>query len=79
MIEWLQMMKAGIDSEVLEKTFFTDVVSTDGYKAVLRHWSRFIEWNEEILYDWIMVRLGKKRSNKPVIKRDENNRFFFLS
>jgi len=79
MIEWLQEMKAGASMESLEREFFSDVVTTKGYKAVLRHWSRFFEWNEEILYNWIMVRLGKKQLDNPVIERDANKEFFEYS
>ena len=76
MIEWLQMMKTETDEKVVETSFFTDVVTTEGYQAVLRHWSRLFEWNEEILYDWLMVRLGRKQFDEPVIKRDENKMFY---
>lgn len=79
MIEWLGKMKKGTSMENLEHEFFSDVVTTKGYKAILSHWSRFFEWNEEILFDWIMIRLGKKQFDDPVIERDANKEFFEYS
>jgi len=79
MIKWLKHMKEGADEKSLKNEFFNTVVKTEGYQTVLKHWSRFFEWNEEILYDWILHRLGKKQFDKPVIERDGNKVFFEYS
>jgi hypothetical protein len=69
-IEWLELVVGGASEESIRTRFFDDVAPTEGCQAIIRHWSRFREWNEEIFYEFILKAMGRLETNEPLV--DEN-------
>ena len=69
-IDWLEHLKTGWSDDVLRAHFFEHVAPTEGCQVIVRHWARFMEWDEEIFYNFILEALGKKETDKPLQNED---------
>ncbi|MCP4657578.1 MAG: hypothetical protein GY856_19405 [bacterium] len=65
-IEWLELAAGGADDEKLRAHFFERVAPTQGCGAIIRHWARFREWDEEIFYEFILKGLGRIETAEPL-------------
>ena len=65
-LDWLDLVASGADDETLRESFFRDVAPTAGCQAIIHHWERFREWDEEVFYDFILEALERKPSEKPL-------------
>jgi hypothetical protein len=66
-LEWLELVASGADDATLREAFFRDVAPTAGCQAIIHHWQRFREWDEEIFYDFILAALERKASDAPLV------------
>lgn len=57
-IEWLDFISTGASNEAIKKYFMTHVAPTNGCQSIIHHWARFMEWNNETFYKFIMTALG---------------------
>ena len=57
-IEWLDFISTGASNEAIKKYFMTHVAPTGGCQCIIHHWARFMEWNNETFYKFIMTALG---------------------
>lgn len=69
-IDWLEHVKAGESDDEIRAHFFQHVAPTEGCQAIIRHWARFMEWNEETFYNFILEALGRKETDKPLQNED---------
>jgi len=57
-IQWLDFISAGASNEAIKKFFMTHIAPTGGCQSIIHHWARFMEWNNETFYKFIMTALG---------------------
>lgn len=69
-IDWLEYVKSGESDDAIRELFFQNVAPTEGCQAIIRHWARFMEWNEEIFYDYILEALGRIETDTPLQNED---------
>jgi hypothetical protein len=69
-VEWVELVAAGADDATLREAFFREVAPTAGCGAIIRHWQRFREWDEDIFYDFILEALERKASDAPLVDED---------
>jgi len=69
-LEWLELVAAGADRPALREAFFRDVAPTAGCQAIIRHWERFREWDEELFYEFVLRALELETTDAPLV--DDN-------
>jgi hypothetical protein len=69
---WLELVASGAEDETLREAFFRDVAPTAGCQAIIRHWARFREWDEELFYEFILEAMGRRPTDVPLV--DEEGR-----
>jgi hypothetical protein len=69
-VDWIELVAAGADDAVLREQFFREVAPTAGCQAIIRHWERFRDWDEEIFYDFILEALDRKVTDAPLVTDD---------
>jgi hypothetical protein len=69
-LRWVELVASGANDATLREMFFREVAPTEGCQAIIRHWERFREWDEEIFYDFILEALERKASDASLV--DEN-------
>ncbi len=57
-IEWLEFISTGAANEAIKKYYMTNITPTRGCQSIIHHWARFMEWNNESFYKFIMTALG---------------------
>ncbi|MFC1529672.1 DUF5700 domain-containing putative Zn-dependent protease [Gemmatimonadota bacterium] len=67
MIDWLESAAAGVPEDSLRSRFFEEIAPTLGCQAIIWHWARFREWNEELFYDFILEGMGLKEGEGPLV------------
>ncbi len=67
MIDWLESAAAGAPEESLKTRFFEEITPTLGCQAIIRHWTRFREWNEEMFYVFILEGMGLREGEGPLV------------
>jgi hypothetical protein len=69
-VDWIELVAAGADDTALREQFFREVAPTAGCQAIIRHWERFRDWDEEIFYDFILEALDRKATDAPLVTDD---------
>jgi hypothetical protein len=69
-IDWLEFIGSGADDSAVKEHFMHDVAPTLGCKSIIRHWRRFMKWNNHEFYRFIMEAIGRIETNDPTT--DEN-------
>jgi hypothetical protein len=69
-ISWLEFINTGAEPSAVKDYFMTHVAPTAGCKSIIRHWARFMEWNNEIFYEWIAKAIGLSPTKEPLKKKD---------
>jgi hypothetical protein len=68
--QWLDLIRTGADEEIIKKDFMDRVAPTGGCQAIIHHWARFMEWNNETFYRFIMTALDRISTDKKIKKED---------
>ncbi len=66
MIDWLDLAASGTPDADLRNRFIDTIAPSLGCQAIIRHWARFREWDEEIFYDFIREATGMKPTDQPL-------------
>jgi hypothetical protein len=66
-LRWLELVAAGAGSETLHEVFMREVAATAGCQAIIRHWARFRDWDDEIFYGFILEALDRKATDQPLV------------
>ena len=66
MVEWLEAAAAGASEEALRGLFFEKVAPTGGCQAIIKHWARFRDWDEELFFNFILEALGRVPVDAPL-------------
>jgi hypothetical protein len=69
-IQWLEYINTGADDAAIKKYFMTHVAPTKGCQSIIHHWARFMEWNNETFYKFIMTAMGRIPTEKKLKKKD---------
>jgi len=69
-IEWLEFISTGASDEAIKNYFMTNVAPTKGCQSIIHHWARFMEWNNEIFYKFIMTALDRMPTDEKIKNRD---------
>jgi hypothetical protein len=69
-IEWLEFISTGASDEAIKKYFMTNVAPTNGCQSIIHHWARFMEWNNETFYKFIMTALDRMPSDEKIKNKD---------
>jgi hypothetical protein len=69
-IEWLEFISTGASNEAIKKYFMTTVAPTNGCQSIIHHWARFMEWNNETFYKFIMTALGWIPTDEKIKNKD---------
>lgn len=69
-IQWLELINTGAKEEAIKKTFMSHVAPTKGCQAIIHHWARFKEWNNEIFYRFIMIALDRIPTDEKIKNED---------
>ena len=69
-IEWLEFINIGADNGAIKKYFMRHVAATNGCQSIIHHWARFMEWNNETFYNFIMTALDRIPTEEKV--KNEN-------
>lgn len=75
-LDWLDVVKSGAGPEEIKEHFMTRVAPTKGCQSIIHHWARFMKWDNETFFTFIMQALGKVKSDKPL--RDEKGNLTML-
>lgn len=71
-VDWLEFINTGADKNDIKNYFMDNVATTEGSKTIIAHWSRFMEWDNDIFYDFIIEALGLTESDKPLYNDDRS-------
>lgn len=71
-VVWLELIKGGADERTIKDFFMREVASTPGCKSIIRHWRRFMKWDDEEFYRFIMEALGRVACNDPIRDAEGN-------
>jgi hypothetical protein len=69
-LRWLELVASGAGNDSLHEAFMRDVAPTTGCQAIIRHWARFRDWDEEIFYQFVLEALGRKATDRPLVDED---------
>jgi hypothetical protein len=69
-IDWLEFISSGASNEAIKKSFMTNVAPTNGCQSIIHHWARFMEWNNEAFYKFIMAALGWIPTDEKIKNKD---------
>ena len=69
-IQWLEFINTGADDKAIKKYFMSHVAPTNGCQAIIHHWARFKEWNNETFYQFIMTAMERIPTDKKFKKED---------
>lgn len=69
-LEWLELIRSGEEDSRIKGFFMREVAPTRGCRAVIHHWARFREWNEEILLTFILEALGRAPTDQKLENPD---------
>ena len=70
MIDWLDLAASGTPDADLRNLFIDTIAPSLGCQAIIRHWARFREWDEEIFYDFIREATGMKPTDQPLVDEE---------
>lgn len=71
-IDWLEFIRGGADEFEVKDYFMKEVAPTRGCKSIIHHWKRFMKWDNDEFYNFIMQALGKAPTDKQP-KDEEGN------
>lgn len=71
-VDWLEYINTGANDDEVKEYFVNNIAPTGGCKAIIDHWARFMEWDAEKLYEFIMKALGKMPCEEPTRDEDGN-------
>jgi hypothetical protein len=69
-IEWLEFISSGASAEAIKKYFMTNVAPTRGCQSIIHHWARFMAWNDETFYKFIMTALDLMPTDEKIKNKD---------
>jgi hypothetical protein len=69
-IAWLEYVETEPGLENIRQRFMTDVATTEGCQAIIHHWERFREWDEETFLTFILEALGEIPSTQALENED---------
>jgi len=69
-IEWLEFISTGAPDEAIQKYFMTNVAPTNGCQSIIHHWARFMIWNNETFYQFIMTALDRMPTDEKIKNKD---------
>lgn len=69
-IEWLEFISSGASNEAIKKYFMTNIAPTNGCQSIIHHWARFMEWNNETFYKFIMTALDWIPTDEKIKNKD---------
>ncbi|MFC1499658.1 DUF5700 domain-containing putative Zn-dependent protease [Candidatus Zixiibacteriota bacterium] len=69
-IDWLDLAASGASEVTLQNHFFNTIAPTLGCQAIIQHWARFREWDQEIFYDFILESAGIKPTDQTLTDED---------
>lgn len=69
-IQWLEFINSGADNAAVKNYFMSHVAPTGGTQSIIHHWARFMEWNNETFYTFIMTALDRMPTKKKLKKDD---------
>jgi len=69
-IEWLKFIKKGADEPEMKRVFLQHVAPTRGCRAIVHHWARFMEWDNEAFYRFIAEAMGRIPSKREIRNED---------
>lgn len=56
-IEWLEFINTGADNKSIRKYFMKNVATTKGCKSIINHWRRFMKWNNDEFFIFILDKI----------------------
>lgn len=77
-IEWIELVNSGAEPAAIKTHFMENVAPTPGCQAIIMHWSRFMEWNEETFYNFITEALDPHPDKSKMVNKDGTQSFFAL-
>ncbi|MFC2140877.1 DUF5700 domain-containing putative Zn-dependent protease [Acidobacteriota bacterium] len=69
-IEWLEFISTGASNEAIKKYFMTNIAPSNGCQSIIHHWARFMEWNNETFYKFIMTALDRMPTDEKIKNKD---------
>ena len=69
-IQWLEFINTGADDQAVKHYFMTQVAPTKGCQSIIHHWARFMEWENETFYKFIMTALGRIPTEDKIRNED---------
>lgn len=69
-VDWIELINSGADDQEVRDFFMDRVAPTDGCKSIIRHWARFMEWNDDLFLKFILEGIGKVESDRPLKNED---------
>jgi hypothetical protein len=69
-IDWLEYINAGASDGQIQEYFMKNVAPTDGCKSIIRHWKRFMTWNNEEFLNFILEGMGRIPTDRPLENDD---------
>ncbi len=71
-IDWLEYIDSGADEESVRRFFFDQVAPTAGCRVIISHWARFMEWDNETFYQFILKALDRTPTDDSLYNDDSS-------
>lgn len=69
-VDWLEFINTDPGDKAIKDYFITNVAQTKGCQSIIKHWARFMEWNNDQFYKFIMEGLDRIPSDRPLKNED---------
>jgi len=69
-VDWLEFINTDPGDEAIRDYFFKNVVPTRGCQSIIKHWGRFMKWDNEEFYKFLMEALDRIPTDRPLVNED---------
>ncbi len=69
-VDWLEFINTDPGDSAIHEYFIKNIAPTKGCQAIIKHWARFIEWDNETFYKFLMEAMNKIPTERPLVSDD---------
>lgn len=69
-VDWLEFINTNPGDNAIKDYFMKNVAPTKGCQSIIKHWKRFMEWDNELFYKYIMEALDRIPTDRPLKNED---------
>jgi len=69
-VDWLEFINTEPGDEAIKDYFFKNVAPTKGCQSIIKHWKRFMKWDNEEFFRFLMEALDRIPTDRPLVNED---------